>query len=238
LIVVLSLISSLASRPNALVGLFGTFGDFFFMATTSSAFGQLKWLQALRERPMIEFKVMDEASRGPWETFLLLVRQTGGYVYSSHIIGNVRLDSRMPTVKRHLLTLHKSCRSPGSCCHHNCLGSSTFFQQALSYETLYFETYDATMPIARYMNGSRGLMFQIPGDPETPNVESKRRGLEPWTTNILASFFHGFDERPLRGSVHQDEDSMDEEARSLMMEFLPHEAGGGCLAVFNPKLQL
>jgi hypothetical protein len=67
-------------------------------------------------------------------------------------------------------------------------------------------------------------------------IESRKRRLEPWTTNILATLFHGFDERPIRPHVQEKESSMNQEACNLEMEFLPHEAGGGCLAAVKPKL--
>jgi hypothetical protein len=63
---------------NAIVGLLATFGEVLLMAPVASAIGQIKWLRALKRRPMSEFRLVDEASRGPWGGFLLLARTKGG----------------------------------------------------------------------------------------------------------------------------------------------------------------
>jgi hypothetical protein len=49
-------------------------------------------------------------------------------------------------------------------------------------------------------------------------VETRRRGLVPWTNNILASLLHGLDERPA-GMHIESQDDMKNEARSFLMEF-------------------
>jgi hypothetical protein len=64
--------------PNAIIGLLASFGQLFLMIPVSSSIGQLKWLQALQKRPLKAFQALDEASRGPWGSFLLLVRRDGG----------------------------------------------------------------------------------------------------------------------------------------------------------------
>lgn len=63
-------------------------------------------------------------------------------------------------------------------------------------------------------------------------VETRRRGLTPWTNNVLAYFFHGLDERPLGRHVQENQSIMKEEASKLLVEFKPHENGGG-LAVME-----
>jgi hypothetical protein len=63
---------------NAIVGLLATFGEILFMVPVASAIGQIKWFRALKKRPMDEFRLVDEASRGPWGGFLLLVKTKGG----------------------------------------------------------------------------------------------------------------------------------------------------------------
>jgi hypothetical protein len=64
--------------PNAIIGLLATFAEILLIVPVSSAIGQVKWLQALRKRPMDDFRTIDEAGRGPWGSFLLLARRKGG----------------------------------------------------------------------------------------------------------------------------------------------------------------
>ncbi|KAF2815304.1 uncharacterized protein BDZ99DRAFT_378589 [Mytilinidion resinicola] len=111
--------------PNAIIGLLATFAEVLLIVPVNSAIGQLKWLQALRKRPMDDFRTIDEASRGPWGSVLLLARRKGGLIaYFGAFITIIAL------------------------------GISTFFQQALKYDTIYPHSDDALMPIAQYMNGS------------------------------------------------------------------------------------
>lgn len=43
-------------------------------------------------------------------------------------------------------------------------------------------------------------------------IQMRKVGLSvPWTNSTLAYFFHGLDERPVRGVVHQSEEEMAEE---------------------------
>jgi hypothetical protein len=63
-------------------------------------------------------------------------------------------------------------------------------------------------------------------------VETKRKGLVPWTTNILAALFHGIDKRSSDHHVRETEQDMEDEARTLLVEFQPLE-GGGRLLVAN-----
>lgn len=64
--------------PNAIVGLLATFLELSLVVPVNSAVGQIKWLRALQARPMQEFRTIDEASRGPWGSLLLLARRSGG----------------------------------------------------------------------------------------------------------------------------------------------------------------
>jgi hypothetical protein len=63
-------------------------------------------------------------------------------------------------------------------------------------------------------------------------VETKRKGLVPWTTNILAALFHGIDKRSSDHHVRETEQDMEDEARTILVEFQPLE-GGGRLLVAN-----
>lgn len=64
-------------------------------------------------------------------------------------------------------------------------------------------------------------------------VETRKRGLVPWTNNILAYFFHGLDERPLGQDVRENQDAMEEKARKLLVEFQPQKDGGS-LVIAKP----
>jgi len=57
-------------------------------------------------------------------------------------------------------------------------------------------------------------------------VETRRKGLVPWTNNILAALFHGIDQRSSGQQVRETEDAMEDEARTLLVGFEPHEDGG------------
>lgn len=73
----------LGINPNAIIQVLATFGEFFLMIPVTSAIGQMKWLRALQVRPVYEFRALDEASRGPWGSFVLILRRKGGYVLHS-----------------------------------------------------------------------------------------------------------------------------------------------------------
>ncbi|KAF2429086.1 hypothetical protein EJ08DRAFT_671200 [Tothia fuscella] len=110
---------------NAIVGPLATFGEFLLMVPVASAIGQIKWNRSLRKRPMSEFRILDEASRGPWGAFLLLVRTKGGILASFGAI----------------ITILG-------------LATNTFVQQALKYQTFYPAGANASMPIAQYLNNT------------------------------------------------------------------------------------
>ncbi|KAH8812616.1 hypothetical protein F5884DRAFT_843803 [Xylogone sp. PMI_703] len=111
--------------PNAIVGLLATFAQAFLLVPVSSAIGQIKWLQAYPKKPMDNFRIIDESSRGPWGSFLLLVHQKGGLIGSFGAFVTIVA-----------------------------LGFNTFFQQALNYGIVYPYSDDASIPIAQYMNGT------------------------------------------------------------------------------------
>ncbi|KAK8087858.1 hypothetical protein PG997_002819 [Apiospora hydei] len=59
-------------------------------------------------------------------------------------------------------------------------------------------------------------------------METKRKGVAPWRNDILAAFFHGFDQRPVgRGGGH----SLWGEDRQLLAEFHQDDETGGRLVV-------
>ena len=98
--------------PNALIGLLATLAEFLLIVPVHSAVGQIKWLQALQKRPMDEFRIIDEASRGPWGSVLLLSRRKGGYVlflYNMHLRNDldsldlVRWDGTLSAFTDHYL---------------------------------------------------------------------------------------------------------------------------------------
>lgn len=61
-------------------------------------------------------------------------------------------------------------------------------------------------------------------------VETKRKGLVPWTSNILAALFHGIDKRSSDHQAYETEQVMEKEAKKLLVEFQPHEDGGRLVA--------
>lgn len=63
---------------GAIVGLLATFAEGFFMIPIASTLGQSKWLRARQRRTLDQFRMMDEASRGSWGSFLMLLRGKGG----------------------------------------------------------------------------------------------------------------------------------------------------------------
>jgi hypothetical protein len=135
-----------------------TFGEFFLMMPVASAIGQLKWLQALRVKPVYEFRAMDAASRGPWGSFVLIIRRKGGYVLCSIGIFGHWLDFKdilsFFFVLPLLLTLYRLIASFGALITIITLGIGTCVQQALVYDTIYVSTSDAFVSTAKYMNGT------------------------------------------------------------------------------------
>ena len=64
-------------------------------------------------------------------------------------------------------------------------------------------------------------------------VETRKRDMVPWANNILAYFFHGLDERPLGKHLCETQDTMQAEARELMIEFQSDNRGCG-LVIAEP----
>ncbi|KAF2111045.1 hypothetical protein BDV96DRAFT_650647 [Lophiotrema nucula] len=110
---------------NAIVSLLGTFAQIFYMTPVASTLGQSKWLRSLERRPFNDFRMMDDASRGSWGSFKLLIRFKGGLVSSFAALFTI-------------LTL----------------GASFFFQQVLRYEFQFPESDGALIQIARSMKGA------------------------------------------------------------------------------------
>lgn len=73
-------------QPSAILGLLATFGQALLIAPVSSALGQIKWLQALEERPMNNFETLDKASRGSFGSTLLIAGRKSGYVISLKLL--------------------------------------------------------------------------------------------------------------------------------------------------------
>jgi hypothetical protein len=61
--------------------------------------------------------------------------------------------------------------------------------------------------------------------------ESRKANLAPWLNNALAYFFHGLDGRPPRAELSQSQETMEHEAKSLLMEYQPHHDGGRLVLV-------
>jgi hypothetical protein len=63
---------------NAFISIFSGFAKSALLLPTAEALGQLKWSWFKKEeKKMIDFEVMDSASRGPWGSMILLARTKG-----------------------------------------------------------------------------------------------------------------------------------------------------------------
>jgi hypothetical protein len=63
---------------NSFVSVLAGFGRAALLVPTAEALGQLKWDWFTRKsRRLIDFEVLDNASRGPWGSFMLLARSKG-----------------------------------------------------------------------------------------------------------------------------------------------------------------
>ncbi|KAI0097210.1 hypothetical protein GGR51DRAFT_541861 [Nemania sp. FL0031] len=61
-------------QPNSLIAVLTTIAKTSMMVPVAACLSQLKWSHFLkRSRPLDQFQIMDDASRGPWGSFLLLV---------------------------------------------------------------------------------------------------------------------------------------------------------------------
>ncbi|KZM21661.1 hypothetical protein ST47_g7179 [Ascochyta rabiei] len=111
--------------PNAVIGVLATLTELLLVVPVRTGIGQVKWLQAVRKRPMDDFRSIDEASRGPWGSILLLTQRKGGLTGSFSAVVIILA-----------------------------LGMATFTQQALSYHVVFPQSNDAQMPVANIMNGT------------------------------------------------------------------------------------
>ncbi|PNP51314.1 hypothetical protein THARTR1_08071 [Trichoderma harzianum] len=62
-------------------------------------------------------------------------------------------------------------------------------------------------------------------------MRTRKAGLVPWTNNILAVFFHGFDQRPVIHGVDESETAMEKESDGLLVQFQAREEGGRIITV-------
>lgn len=63
---------------NAFISIFSGFAKSALLLPTAEALGQLKWDWFRKdEKKMMDFEVMDSASRGPWGSMVLLARTKG-----------------------------------------------------------------------------------------------------------------------------------------------------------------
>ncbi|KAI0442941.1 hypothetical protein F4803DRAFT_575063 [Xylaria telfairii] len=68
---------SLPIQPNSLIAVLTTVAKTSMMVPVASCLSQLKWRHFIYQpRPLNEFQVMDDASRGPWGSFIFLA---GGF---------------------------------------------------------------------------------------------------------------------------------------------------------------
>jgi hypothetical protein len=63
---------------NAFIAIFAGFAKSALLVPTAEALGQLKW-DWYRKKPkkMMDFEILDSASRGPWGSLVLLTRTKG-----------------------------------------------------------------------------------------------------------------------------------------------------------------
>lgn len=65
---------SLAIQPNTLISVLTTIGQTLMMVPVTACIGQLKWKYFRRARHLHHMQLMDDASRGPWGSLLMLSR--------------------------------------------------------------------------------------------------------------------------------------------------------------------
>ena len=63
---------------NALISVLATVGTFTIMIPCSDALGQLKWNWFMKGRPLLDFHLIDNASRGPMGSLVLIAKLRGG----------------------------------------------------------------------------------------------------------------------------------------------------------------
>lgn len=65
-------VGSIAIQPNTLISVLTTIGQTLMMVPVTACIGQLKWRYFRRARHLHHMQLMDDASRGPWGSLLLL----------------------------------------------------------------------------------------------------------------------------------------------------------------------
>ena len=68
---------NLGISVNAFISIFSGFAKSALLLPTAEALGQLKWSWFTNKRRMLDFEVLDSASRGPWGSLMLLARTKG-----------------------------------------------------------------------------------------------------------------------------------------------------------------
>jgi hypothetical protein len=72
---------------NTLVSVFGTINVLLLTIIISAGVGQIKWIWFRRQaHPLVDFDIIDEASKGPTGSVTLLLRWRGGYVHSERYV--------------------------------------------------------------------------------------------------------------------------------------------------------
>ncbi|KAF2430252.1 hypothetical protein EJ08DRAFT_660982 [Tothia fuscella] len=64
---------TLPIQPNSLIAVFTTIGKTAMMVAVTSCVSQLKWRHFRRPRSLVHLQLFDDASRGPWGAFMLLL---------------------------------------------------------------------------------------------------------------------------------------------------------------------
>jgi Protein of unknown function (DUF3176) len=61
-------------RPNSLIAVLTTIGKTAMMVIVASCVSQLKWSHFRRPNDLSDMQLYDDASRGPWGAFMMLLR--------------------------------------------------------------------------------------------------------------------------------------------------------------------
>jgi hypothetical protein len=69
---------SLGITPNALISVFATISAFLLAIPVAAAIGQLKWIWFRKSHLVTDFETIDEASKGPLGSAILLWKWRGG----------------------------------------------------------------------------------------------------------------------------------------------------------------
>ena len=147
---------------NVFISVFSNLARASLLLPTAEALGQLKWNWFRREsKTMMDFEILDSASRGPWGALVLLVRTRGRYVTcvdgmtSNHV--NLSLT----------IILCRTLASIGAAIVIFILPLELFFQQIVLYPSVWVPV-NPPPPIARtttyalptqvvYVNGVKAL---------------------------------------------------------------------------------